>query len=84
MEPSAPPEAGSRTSFGEMTTCPLCGHENVASARFCNGCGIRLAAEQDQRRKPATLLFADVAGSTALAERIDAEAVRELMLDYFG
>jgi class 3 adenylate cyclase/tetratricopeptide (TPR) repeat protein len=67
-----------------MTTCPLCGHENVASARFCNGCGMRLAAEQDQRRKPATLLFADVAGSTALAERIDAEAVRELMLDYFG
>ncbi|TML52906.1 MAG: hypothetical protein E6G15_10035 [Actinobacteria bacterium] len=84
MEPSATPEAGSRTSFGEMTTCPLCGHENVASARFCNGCGMRLAAEQDQRRKPATLLFADVAGSTALAERIDAEAVRELMLDYFG
>ena len=33
-----------------MTTCPLCGHENVASARFCNGCGMRLAAEQDQRR----------------------------------
>jgi len=42
-----------------------------------------LAGEQDQRRKPATLLFADVAGSTALAERIDAEAVRELMLAYF-
>ena len=84
MEPSGPPETGSRTSLGEMTTCPLCGHENVASARFCNGCGMRLAAEQDQRRKPATLLFADVAGSTALAERIDAEAARELMLEYFG
>jgi class 3 adenylate cyclase/tetratricopeptide (TPR) repeat protein len=42
-----------------------------------------LVAEQDQRRKPATLLFADVAGSTALAERIDAEALRELMLAYF-
>ena len=39
--------------------------------------------EQDQRRKPATLLFADVAGSTELGERIDAEAVRELMLAYF-
>jgi class 3 adenylate cyclase/tetratricopeptide (TPR) repeat protein len=42
-----------------------------------------VAGEQEQRRKPATLLFADVAGSTALAERIDAEAVRELMLAYF-
>ena len=53
------------------------------TARFCNACGTPLAGEQDQRRKPATLLFADVAGSTALAERIDAEAVRELMLAYF-
>jgi class 3 adenylate cyclase len=67
-----------------LTTCPHCGQGNMASARFCNACGMRLAAEQDQRRKPATLLFADVAGSTALAEEIDAEAVRELMLDYFG
>ncbi len=31
----------------------------------------------------ATLLFCDVAGSTALAERVDPEAVRELMLAYF-
>lgn len=31
----------------------------------------------------ATLLFCDVANSTALAERIDSEAVRELMLAYF-
>jgi class 3 adenylate cyclase/tetratricopeptide (TPR) repeat protein len=65
------------------TACPTCGRENPPSARFCNACGMLLAGEQDQRRKPATLLFADVAGSTALAERIDAEAVRELMLAYF-
>ena len=66
-----------------MTSCALCGHENPIAARFCSACGMPLAEEQDQRRKPATLLFADVAGSTELAERIDAEAVRELMLMYF-
>jgi class 3 adenylate cyclase len=35
------------------------------------------------RRKPATLVFCDVAGSTALAERVDAEVVQPLMRSYF-
>ena len=47
-------------------------------------CGGLLAAAQEQRRKPATVLFCDIAGSTALAERIDPEAVRELMVAYFS
>jgi class 3 adenylate cyclase len=42
-----------------------------------------LADEWEERRKPATLLFCDVADSTGLGESIDAEAVRELMLAYF-
>jgi class 3 adenylate cyclase/tetratricopeptide (TPR) repeat protein len=46
-------------------------------------CGDLLASPQDQRRKPATVLFCDIAGSTALAERIDPEAIRELMVAYF-
>src|SRR6266550_3767408 len=46
-------------------------------------CGGLLAGPQDQRRKPATVLFCDIAGSTALAERIDPEATRELMVAYF-
>ena len=47
-------------------------------------CGGLLAGAQEQRRKPATVLFCDIAGSTALAERIDPEAVRELMVAYFN
>ena len=36
-----------------------------------------------ERRKVATLLFCDMVGSTALAERVDSEAVREIMVRYF-
>jgi class 3 adenylate cyclase/tetratricopeptide (TPR) repeat protein len=39
--------------------------------------------EVSQRRKLATVLFCDVSGSTALGERADPEAVRELMFRYF-
>src|SRR6266550_2288417 len=46
-------------------------------------CGGLLAGPQDQRRKPATVLFCDIAGSTALAEGFDPEAVRELMMAYY-
>ncbi len=70
-----------------MARCPNCGGENRAEARFCDSCGTPLASlassTSEQRRKPATLLFCDVTGSTALGERLDAEAVRELMFSFF-
>jgi class 3 adenylate cyclase/tetratricopeptide (TPR) repeat protein len=47
-------------------------------------CGAPLSEGRERRRKLATVVFCDVAGSTALAERIDAEALRELMIEYFG
>ena len=34
-------------------------------------------------RKPVTILFTDVAGSTSLGERLEPEAVRRVMLRYF-
>src|SRR5688572_5277042 len=46
-------------------------------------CGSRLGPEEPERRKPATLLFCDLSGSTAMGERVDAESVRELMFRYF-
>ena len=36
-----------------------------------------------ERRKTVTVLFCDVSGSTALGERLETEAVREVMLRYF-
>src|SRR4051794_27982102 len=80
------------SSFGAMASvgsglvriCAECGVENPGAARFCMGCAARLDASAVERRKLATLVFCDVAGSTALGERLDAEAVRGLMLGYFA
>ena len=67
--------------------CGNCGEENPERARFCFGCGSKLEAEAAARgevRKTVTVLFSDLAGSTALGERIDPEQMRALMARYFA
>src|SRR5919197_2844763 len=66
-----------------MPTCASCGAVNPEGFRFCGTCGAPLAEAPPERRKTATLLFCDVSGSTALGERLETEAVREVMLRYF-
>ena len=68
-----------------MTTCPHCGAENRAGARFCDSCGAPLEAPPAAReqRKTVTVLFCDVTGSTALGESTDPEALRSLLARYF-
>src|ERR687884_1659927 len=66
-----------------MRTCPVCGTENPDAFRFCGQCGTPLLQATPERRKTATILFCDVSGSTALGERLETEAVREVMLRYF-
>ena len=47
-------------------------------------CGAPLGGvTRSDERKPVTILFTDVADSTALGERIEPEAVRRVMLRYF-
>ena len=65
--------------------CPRCGGENRDGARFCDSCAAPLLASPlvREQRKTVTVLFCDVAGSTALGERLDPEALRLILAGYF-
>jgi class 3 adenylate cyclase/tetratricopeptide (TPR) repeat protein len=72
--------------------CPACGTEVAAGARFCDECGASTEAPATataiesvaEVRKIVTIVFADLAGSTALEERMDPESVRAVMQRYYG
>lgn len=69
-------------------TCAACGRENREGARFCDACGapLRVAettAAEPGARKVVTIVFADLIGSTALHERLDAESAHRLMGQYY-
>ena len=68
-----------------MIACPSCSQEVAEGFAFCPHCGASLVPDDrsQEERKLVTLLFADVTGSTQLAEELDAEVVRELMSAYF-
>ena len=64
-----------------MLICPSCGTDNNESAKFCSECGAALIVAQQRRkeRKFATALFADLVGSTTLAEQEDPEVVQSVV-----
>jgi len=67
-----------------MPLCSTCGRENPQDARFCASCGTHLDHDSAQEaRKVVTVVFADVTGSTALGETLDAESLRRVMARYF-
>ena len=66
-----------------MATCAVCGYEAAGSFRFCPECGAQADGRAREQRKVVTVLFCDVAGSTALGESLDAEALRALLARYF-
>jgi class 3 adenylate cyclase/tetratricopeptide (TPR) repeat protein len=72
--------------------CPNCGAENPPGAKFCMECGTALdgspapapsapapAEAPPEERRQATILFADLSGYTAAAEKMDPEAVKALV-----
>ena len=68
-----------------MVTCPACGRQNRDSARFCDGCAHELpGARETLARKRVSVVFFDLAGSTALGARVDAEVFRSLVGQYHG
>lgn len=67
--------------------CDACGTPASASARFCRSCGAALGVGTrpppvSPTRKTVTVLFADLAGSTAFEEQIDPETAREVLGGY--
>jgi class 3 adenylate cyclase len=66
-----------------VLACPNCGRENADDARFCSQCATPLAeVQQREERKTVTVVFADLVGSTARAERLDPEDVRAILTPY--
>jgi class 3 adenylate cyclase/tetratricopeptide (TPR) repeat protein len=74
----------------ELTpACPSCGAKNPPGAKFCIECGSPLSGEPaksaavaeapPEERRQATVLFADLSGYTAAAERMDHEAVKAMV-----
>src|SRR5688500_18863176 len=65
-------------------SCQTCGAAVPADARFCPACGVPLAGPGDRgSRRPVTIVFTDVVGSTALGERLDAESLGGRMTRYY-
>ncbi|MGV0851535.1 ATP-binding protein [Mycolicibacterium phlei] len=66
--------------------CATCGLQSRPTARFCRGCGAPLEdATSDAGtpvRKTVSVMFADLAGSTAFEESVDAETAREVIGRY--
>lgn len=77
--------------------CPMCGYVGAEpSLRFCGQCGTRLAAPPESggaivpRRDPAggperrqvTVMFCDLVGSSTLAQQLELEEFRDLILAF--
>jgi class 3 adenylate cyclase len=68
-----------------VTVCPNCGHENEPGAKFCSQCATPLVEAPPAggtERKILTVLFADLVGFTARAERLDPEDVQAVLAPY--
>src|SRR5919201_962596 len=69
-----------------MARCWRCARDLPEDARFCPSCGARIGGRQlseREVRKTVTVLFADLAGSTALGEALDPETLRHILGRYF-
>jgi class 3 adenylate cyclase len=65
--------------------CSNCGQPVPADARFCPGCASPIAevADPSEERKLATLLFADLVGSTELGSSEDPERIRATLTRFY-
>jgi len=67
-----------------VQSCHHCGLVVPSTARFCPSCGNLISDKRlAEERKLATVLFADLVGSTALADSTDAERTRALLNRFY-
>lgn len=67
-----------------MAACTSCGNPLDEGARFCPNCGAPVAAAPEEReRKVATVVFADLVGSTKMAGDLDPERTRALLERFY-
>ena len=81
-------ELGSATGAANnsgVAFCPNCGLSAPTASRFCPNCGAAISepAQPSEERKVATVLFADLVGSTKLASSQDAERTRSLLNRFY-
>ena len=74
-----------------MISCAACGRDCPPEFSFCGYCGAPLQAptpagpsHAHESRRSVTVVFSDLKGSTSLGERLDSEALREVMTRYFS
>ena len=69
-----------------MQRCPSCNEENPDRFRLCGFCGtpLQAAPSPEEVRKTVTIVFCDLKGSTSLGEKLDSEALREVLAVYFS
>ncbi|TMM26447.1 MAG: hypothetical protein E6F94_06105 [Actinobacteria bacterium] len=68
-----------------MPLCTTCGQDNPDVARFCLACGAALGVDEatpQEERRFISVLFVDLVGFTARAERLDPEDVRAILTPY--
>ena len=86
--------------FQFIISCPKCNRTNPPNSKFCNECGYDFTKTSaitsqsietpskptitDQERKHVTVMFSDLAGYTAMTEKLDPEEVKEIMDRIFG
>jgi class 3 adenylate cyclase len=75
LAPYSTGSIGSITAIGAR--CPRCASQKHTGEKFCGECGTRLLPRCERRQ--VSVLFVDVCGFTAMAERLDPECVREIM-----
>ena len=72
-------------TLSPVKICANCGEENPDRFRLCGICGTPFeeSLPAQETRKTVTIVFSDLKGSTSLGEKLDSEALRAVMTEYF-